>query len=144
MFRSKSKFGLGLTSVTTHFVTMQVIRCSLLKHSVDPDIRTLYRLQALKEQGFKTVWRASKVVSAAEAETTLDLLFPSQDGRRGLGAGNFNAHPTLADKRKMSVAFVKDRSDDTPTSLMLLNLPCKVHGLAGTILRNLSTFRGRT
>ena len=41
LFRSKSKFGLGLTSVTTHFVKMQVIKCSLLKHSGDPDIRTL-------------------------------------------------------------------------------------------------------
>ena len=112
LFRSKSKFGLGLTSVSSHFERMQVIKCFLLKHSVDSDIATLYARRELKEAGFKTIWRASKVVSKVETEVHQRTLFPSQDGRQRLGTGNFIAQPSVAEKRKMVVGMLKTLDDE--------------------------------
>lgn len=37
----------------------------------------------------------------------MKLLFPTLDGRQGLGAGNFNPNPSVQDKRKLVVASVK-------------------------------------
>jgi hypothetical protein len=107
LFRQRDNFGFGLTSVTLHFEKMQVIKCSILKHSTDVDVNRIYGQKEKRESSFKTIWRPSKVISSVEEEVKLKLLFPTQDGRQGLGAGNFNPNPSVQDKRKLVVASVK-------------------------------------
>lgn len=111
LFRSRKAFGLGLTSITSHFETMQIIKWSLAKHSVDADIRALYAHREAKNAGLKTVWRATNLLRSLEQEVHLRQLFPTQDGRQGLGKGNFNSQPTIAERRKLAVTALRDRSD---------------------------------
>ena len=106
LFRSRKLFGLGLTSVSAHLKHMQVIRCSLLKYSVDDNIRLLYEHREEKEASIKG-FRGSKLHTVAENEVYLNQLFPTQDGRAGLGSGKFIAHPTKAGTRKMVVSCVR-------------------------------------
>ena len=103
---------MGLTSVTSHFERMQTVKCSLLKHSGDSVISSLYNRMEAREAKFAKRWRPAKVLSAAESEVKLRLLFPTQDGRAGLGSRNFTASPTSSEKRKLAVATVVDWSDE--------------------------------
>ena len=45
LFRAKENFGLGMTSIVDHFERMQLIKCELLKRSVDSTVSTLYHLR---------------------------------------------------------------------------------------------------
>jgi hypothetical protein len=47
------------------------------------------------------VWRATKVSKTANAEIDLNLKFPSQQGKKGLGYGNFNPTPSLSERREL-------------------------------------------
>lgn len=104
LFRSRERFGLGLTSITMHFVRMQVIKCSLLKHPPDDDIRRLYLDLERREDTFRKRWVPTKQFKMAESQVEHNLRFPSQVGRQGLGAENFNPNPSLAERRKLIVA----------------------------------------
>ena len=112
LYRSRKAFGMGLTSVTSHFERMQIIKCSLLKHSSDTVISSMYNRMEEREAKFVKRWCPTKVLSAAESETKLRLLFPTQDGRAGLGAGNFNASPTSSEQRKLVISTVVGWSDE--------------------------------
>ena len=45
LFRSRANFGLQLSSVSTHFTKMQVIKSHLLENSVDPIVQAIYSRQ---------------------------------------------------------------------------------------------------
>ena len=48
LFRSKMKFGLGLTSVSDHYQRMQIIKYELLRNSLDPTVVELYKFRGLQ------------------------------------------------------------------------------------------------
>ena len=84
---------------------MQLIKCDLLQNSVDDSIQTLYKHQEKFklnsiDQGFAN-WRAPNVSKVINSEVTLNLCFPGQSNKLGLGFGNFNPNPSPEERRKM-------------------------------------------
>ena len=113
LYKPAQRFRVTLTSFcTSNFERMQIIKCSLLKHSDDSVISSLYNRMEAREASFRKRWRPAKLLSAAESEVKLKLLFPTQDSRAGLGSGNFTASPSSSEKRKLVVASVVDWSDE--------------------------------
>ena len=107
LYRSRENFGLQLTSVTDYYDSMQLVRAQLLKNSADPDIRTLWEARRAREAKLLRVQKVSKLYSAVEAQVTLNLRYPRQQGRQGLGAGTFNPDPTPAERRKLVSATAR-------------------------------------
>ena len=101
LFRSRSNFGMGLTCISDHYETMQLIKCELLENSIDPSVRKLYFSRASQNSKLKRVWRATKVSSVINAEVSLDIKFPTQSSKQGIGFGNFNPNPSVAEKIKL-------------------------------------------
>ena len=57
LYRSKPRFGLGLTSVSCFFKRMNVTKCLLLKHSDDKDIKDIYNHYGVKKNfEIKKLW----------------------------------------------------------------------------------------
>ena len=90
---AQTNFGLGLTCFSDHYEKMQLIKCELLKNSIDESVRKIYKAREEINSKFTTVWRASNIAKTASAEVELDLKFPTQSTQQGLGFGNFNPHP---------------------------------------------------
>lgn len=110
LYRPREKLGLGLTSATTYFRMMQTVKCHLLKNSKDPDIAVLYQQRKEREQSFKTVWRATHLLTKVENIVDHELKFPSVSpgDRRGLGHDLFvTPDGTGAEHRRLCVAAVK-------------------------------------
>ena len=93
-----------MTSIVDHFERMQLIKCELLKRSVDSTVSTLYHLREEKNANLKRVWKASNLSKIANAEVNLNIHFPLQTDRQGIGFGNFNPNPTPSDRRKLVIA----------------------------------------
>ena len=107
LFRSRSNFGLGLTCISDHYKSMQLIKCELLENSIDPSVRKLYLSRASQNSKLKRVWRATNVSSVINAEVSLNLKFPTQSSTQGIGFGNFNPNPSAAEKRKLVTVKAK-------------------------------------
>ena len=88
LFRSKTKFGLGLTSVSDHYQRMQIIKYELLRNSLDPTVVELYKFREKQNSSLSRTWKATKALSVANTEVDRDLMFPSQNTLQGLGFGN--------------------------------------------------------
>ena len=101
LFRSKMKFGLGLTSVSDHYQRMQIIKYELLRNSLDPTVVELYKFRELQNNNFTKIWKATKALSIANAEVDLALKFPAQSTKQGLGFGKYNAQPSQSERRKL-------------------------------------------
>ena len=101
LFRAKENFGLGITLIFDHFQRMQLIKCDLLQNSVDDSIRTLYKHREKLNSKCSRVWRATNVSKVINSEVTLNLCFPGQSDKLGLGFGNFNPNPSAEERRKM-------------------------------------------
>ena len=99
LYRSREQFGLQLTSLTTHFKRMQVIKSHTLKHSNDPDVVDHYEQRALREKDI-SVWKGSQLLEVCEAMANHDFKFKGQNDRRGLGNGVYDPDPSWADHRK--------------------------------------------
>ena len=99
LYRSREQFGLQLTSLTTHFKRMQVIKSHTLKHSNDPDVVDHYEQRALREKDI-SVWKGSQLLEVCEAMANHDFKFKGQNDRRGLGNGVYDPEPSGADHRK--------------------------------------------
>ena len=112
LYRSKKKFGLGLTAVTDHYQRMQLVKCELLRHSKDPVIQKLFKTREQLNAKMSRVWKATNVSLIANAEVELNLKFPSQQGQWGIGFGNFNPVPTLAEKRKLVTTKAAEYSQE--------------------------------
>lgn len=101
LFRSKKNFGLGLTAIADHYQKMQLIKCQLLQNSKDPTIQELYKNREKLNEKLSRVWRATKVSKTINSEVDLNLKFPSQEGRQGLGFGHFNPNPSDSERREL-------------------------------------------
>ena len=101
LFRSKNNFGLGLTSIADHFERMQLVKCELLKNSVDESVRLLYSNRERLNFKLTRVWKVTNLSKIVNAEVNLNLQFPSQCSRAGLGFGNFNPKPSFEERRNL-------------------------------------------
>ena len=110
LFRPKSLPGsLGLSSVTSHFEKMQVIKCSILQDSQDPDVKRVYEAKSKRTSKWTAKWSATKTTDQLTAEATMSKLFPAQETRQGLGSGNFKANPTSKEFRGLITAAAKKK-----------------------------------
>ena len=112
LYRSKSNFGLGLTSVVAHYKLMQLSKYSLLKSSVDNDVVKIYEAKARKESTFVRVRKSTQFHTSMDAQAHLDLLFPTQISRQGLGNRNFNANPSKKERRNLTALAAKRALDE--------------------------------
>jgi hypothetical protein len=80
---------------------MQLIKYDLLQHSPDNSVKALMSIRSLKEAKFSRVWRPTLLSESVNAEVDLDLKFPSQSNRLGLGFNHFNPNPTPVERRQM-------------------------------------------
>jgi hypothetical protein len=110
LYRSRSRFGLGLTSILLHFKKMQVVKCLLLKHSVDDDVKRLLERKVQKEAPFRnrnhTVWRATHLLSEVETVAQHQFQFQSSSNHCGLGFGNFRSKLSPKEYRDSCVSAV--------------------------------------
>ena len=104
LFRSKENFGLGLTSIIDCFERMQLIKCLLLQNAIEPSVQFIYKNREVKNAALMRTWRATKLLQVANAEVDLNLKFPGQNNRQGIGSGNFNPNPKAEERRKMLTA----------------------------------------
>jgi hypothetical protein len=112
LFRTRSSFGLGLSSVSKHYEQMQLIKFSILDHSQDPFINTIFANKVLNDKDCKRTKKTIRLYTALNAEVKLDSLFPTQSDRQGLGAGNFVANPSNKDLRRNVLAKFKGVVDN--------------------------------
>ena len=108
---------LGLTSNTSHFENMQVIKCSILLSSPDPKVTAMYEVRAAQTTQWRVKWSAEQATSNLTAAATLTQLYPAQTTRRGLGHGDFIAKPTSGQFRAMVVEeacllYTSDAADE--------------------------------
>jgi hypothetical protein len=105
LYRPREHFGLGLTSVSGHYQSMQLVKCQLLETSIDDSVRNVFTGQRVKyEKETGRIWRPSQLNSDVNSQVDLAIRFPSQTGRQGLGAGNFNPNPTRKERRQLCSA----------------------------------------
>jgi hypothetical protein len=94
LYRPRDKLGLNLTPITVHFESMRIIRCHLLKHSLDEDIVAVYQNRVRRHQNNKTIWRDTqfleKVEGMVEHKTKFQAAEPGD--RRCLGHDLYTAH----------------------------------------------------
>ena len=93
LFRSRDNFGLGLTSVTTHFKKMQIVYCLILKKSEDTDIRKLYEHKAEREAKWRTIKASTQLTTEVISQVVFEDKFGGQVGRQGLGWGAHKKPP---------------------------------------------------
>ena len=115
LYRSRSNFGLGMTAVSDHFERMQIVKCSILQSSHDPKVREIFNIRTDREAKLKRVWRATKLNTTVRNQVDLQLLFPSQNGRQGLGSGNFNAKPNKKERRELIAGVTKQLAEEKHT-----------------------------
>lgn len=107
LYRPKEHFGLGLTKISIHFKKMGVVKCLLLKHSKDPNIRQLYSDRVKREAPLAN-WRASQLTTEVEQIVDFNIKFSGQSNRLGLGHNTFNHNPTTSEYRKLCTKVVSD------------------------------------
>ena len=100
-----------MTSIVDHFEHMQLIKCELLKRSVDSTVSTLYHLREQKNENMKIVWKASNLSKITNAKVNPNLHFPLQTDKQGIIFGNFNPNPTRDDRRKFVIAKAQSFSE---------------------------------
>lgn len=122
LYRSKEHAGLGLTPVTDHFERMQIVKCQILKNSVCADIRAVYQAKVDRESNPGRKWRYTRADTIAQAAADLHVMFPRQNGRQGLGHGNFEAKLGPAGRRKLTSMIALQMKEEKRVS--------KSHGMA--------------
>jgi hypothetical protein len=107
LYRPKKYLGLGLTSLSSHFQRMQLIKCHMCKYSTDDEIRTLYERRARKEKSLYQ-WRPTKELTRVEQIVDHNRKYPSQRDRAGLGfvRGRYNPVLPVREHRKLCGATV--------------------------------------
>ena len=56
-------------------------------------------------------WRPSRMLTTVDTEVDLMIHFPVQEGRAGIGHGNFNSNPSKSQRRKLAAKVIKDFAD---------------------------------
>ena len=113
LFRTKNNFGLGLTSVSDHYQRMQLIKHELLKNSVDPTVVKLFKHREQQNSNFSRIWKATNILAIANDEVDLNLKFPTQTTREGLGFGKYNPNPSQSERRKLVISKAQEISQES-------------------------------
>ena len=101
--------GLQLTSFTFSYKHLQLVRCSLLKHSSDPVVSGAYALKSEREAAQGRVWSAARELEALGPLLEHEQRFGGQGDRKGLGAGRYLATPTARERRARLVGVLLGR-----------------------------------
>ena len=112
LYRTRNNLGLQLTAVTDHYNTMQIVKTQLLLGSVDETVRNMISAKITREASMNRLLKPSKINTEAAAQVKLDLLFPTQQDRQGLGNGNFKAKHTTAEIRKLVSATARGFAEE--------------------------------
>ena len=114
LFRSRSNFGLGLTSARQYFVKMQFIKTSILRSSQDPDVKALQEARSARFRSFRARWSPYQLADELEADVSHALKFQSQDGRLGLGHGKFVKVSDVSSKarRNHAASLLRQQQQD--------------------------------
>lgn len=114
LYRRKERFGLGLTSLTTYFEKLQVIKLHLVKFSPDPHVAALYELRRKREESHSKMWRPTQLLERVCAMTDFDLRFQhaAAGDRRGLGAGLFTQGSVSSPSHRMLCTANVQRLND--------------------------------
>ena len=107
LYRSKSRFGLGLTSIICHFKRMNIVKCLLLKNSDDKDIRDIYNRRVERESKLST-WKATQETTKVEQAVNHRLRFVGQTHRKGLGHGCYKSDISASEYRKLCTQTISD------------------------------------
>ena len=108
LYRSRNRFGLGLTKLSTHFKKMGLVKCMLLKNSADSNVRALYRARAKREAEFRVEWRATKLTHKVENLATHKIRFAGQTDSTALGNKKYNPYPSITELRKVCSTVVSE------------------------------------
>lgn len=106
LYRSRERFGLGITKTSVHFKKMGVIKCLLLNQSNDANVRELYELRAKREASFERCWRATQETTQAISIVKHNQRFAGQTHRMGLGNGRYIHDPSKTDLRKLATQTI--------------------------------------
>ena len=72
---------------------MGVVKCLLLKHAKDPNIRQLYD-DRVKREAHLDNWRATHLTTKVEQIVDFNTKFGGQSNRLGLGNNQYNYNPS--------------------------------------------------
>lgn len=115
LYRSHKDLGLNLTSVITHFESVKVIYCHLLKHSADPMVAAVYQNRVRRHSSNKKTWRDTQLLEQVEKMVAHGAKFQaaSPSDKRGLGQNIYVAHKdSHAEHRKRCGAAVHQLSSE--------------------------------
>ena len=112
LYRSHERFGLGLTKVSSHFKKMGVVKCMLLKNSVDPNIKLLYHNRLEHEAGYHTEWRASKQTQEVENIVSHKIRYKGQTDTIALGKNRYTTNHSIADLRKLCSKVISESDNE--------------------------------
>jgi hypothetical protein len=113
LYRAYDHLGLQITSMADHYKSSQLVKAQLLKYSVDESVRKVWQSKEAKEAKMTRRFKVSQLGTVAEAQVQLDLQYPSQSGRQGLGHGNYKANRTKAEVRKQVSVTANSFAEDT-------------------------------
>ena len=100
-------FELNLTSCSSHFKTMQVIKCHLLKHSKEGDGGPICKQYALcldREEAFTRRWKPMPALEDAERKVEFEEKFKGQSNLQGLGFHKVYKHVLSKKEQREKVA----------------------------------------
>ena len=91
---------------------MGVVKCLLLKHSVDPNVKLLYRNRLKHETSFHNEWRASKQTKEVESIATHRIRYNGQTDTVALGKNRYTRNHSLTDLRKLCSKVISDLDNE--------------------------------
>ena len=86
---------------------MGVVKCLLLKHSKDPNVRQLYD-DRVKREARLANWRATRLTTEVEQIVDFNIKFAGQSNRLGLGHNQYNYSLSPSEYRKFCTKAVSD------------------------------------
>ena len=137
---SKKNYRLGLTCFSDHYEKMQLVKCELLKNSVDESVKKIYKAREKINSNFTRAWKATNVAKTASAEVELDLKFPTQATQQGLEIF-IHSHPF---QKSVNLSLPRLPLFESMQELYTLHhFQDKVSGFIGQNLHFLLIFHGK-
>src|SRR6185312_9575167 len=101
LYRRREHLGLQLTSVSSHYQHMQVVKACLLSTSQDPLIQQIFKLKQERTRNFSHRWSGPKALSELAPVVEHSLRFAGQTDHSGLGSqrNTYFAKPTFSEIR---------------------------------------------